>query len=511
MKKTFYIALAFISFLVVMSCEKDFREIGGNVISNNEFSTGKITLEIETTPVDISTVRADNIAIGSLGEYWLGVYKNDDYKKIESSIISQLGITTNPRTQQNSTTDELDSIFVFNDAYLILPYQATLVGRTGTGTPDFRLDSILGTPETPVSIKVYRNGTFLNTLNPNAPEEQNMFLSNKDYTQEELLNDNPNYVHVPNPLDTVLPVRRELSTGSTFFTDVKLTNSIPFIRIKLDKARMKELFWDKFGDPEFSTAAAFNQYFKGVIIKAEGTDGSMIPISFTNRPSIEFYYTETRVEIENGARVVKDTILGSYPFVLGGVSNSQYKMSPVANPPSSNSFNIQGTAGSAARINIFNGNELQDLKNRDIIINDATLTFNIDASRDTTAVPLRLFVYRETSNGDEQIKDAVTEVSTFGGNLRLEDSKPSSYSFKITDYVSDLLSGEIEENSPLILKVFNTPTDLAVDPQTGIVRGINIETYNWNPRGVTILNNEITNGERRAKLTISFTEEKDDN
>ncbi|WP_299626271.1 DUF4270 family protein [uncultured Tenacibaculum sp.] len=514
MKKIFYISAAFVSFLLVMSCEKDFREIGGNVISNNNFTTDQITLEVETTPIDISSVRADNIAIGNLGEYWLGVYNNNDYKRVEASIISQLNITPNPRTEQNSTTDELDSIYVFNDAYLILPYESTQTGRGTNGVPEFRLDSVLGNDQVPVAIKVYRNGTFLNRLNPNDPSEQNSFESDQSYTELELLNDNPNYVHVPNPVDTILPVQRELSTGSTFFDEVKLNNSIPFIRIKLNKARMKELFWDKFGDPEFSTTDAFNQYFKGLIIKAEGTDGAMVPITLnTTRPSVEFYYTETRVEIENGARVVKDTVLSSYPFTLSGVTNSQYKMSAAQSPaPTATSFNIQGTAGSMARINILNGNELQTLRERNILINDATLTFNIDASRDTTKVPLRLFLYRETSNGDEQIKDAITEgAASFGGGLSIVDAKPSSYSFGITDYVSDLISGEIDENSPLILKVFNTPTDLAVDPSTGALRNLNVDTYNWNPRGVTILNNSISNGDKRAKLTISFTEEKEDN
>lgn len=513
MKKIFYIGVAFLSFLLVMSCEKDFREIGGNVINNNEFNTGQITLEVEIEPVDISSVRADNIGLSTADrrgyDYWLGVYKNDDYKKVDASIISQLNITQNPRTSQNSNTDNLDSIFVFNDAYLILPYQSTRTGRASSGAPVFRLDSVLGNSTEPVSIKVYRNGTFLNNLNPNNPTQANSFQSNHDYLESELLNDNPNYVHVPNPADTVLFVNRELSTGSTFLRNVKLENSVPFIRIKLNKARMKELFWDKFKDPEFSSFTAFSQYFRGLIIKAEGANGAMVPLRLTNNSAIQFYYTETRVD-KSG--VVKDTVLGNYPFSLSGITNSKYVTSPVINTPPSNSFNIQGTAGSSARVRILNGNDLQNLKNRNILINDATITFNIDASRDTTSIPRRIFLYRETNNGNVQIKDAISEGDVaFGGRLQLENSKPSFYSFGITDYVSDLVSGQISENSPLILRSFNSPTDIVLDTRTNASRGPNVLPYNWNPRGVTILNNSTSNGSKRARLTISFSEEKRNN
>ncbi|SNR14039.1 DUF4270 family protein [Tenacibaculum jejuense] len=536
MKKIFYASLTFISFILMMSCEKDFREIGGNVISNNEFSTDKITLEVEITPMDISSVRADNITIGALGEYWFGVYNNSDYKSINASFVSQLSVATpNPQTvDRKSAVDEetqarkIDSFFQLDRVILKLPYTATNIRTTADNIPRFRLDSILGDATVKMPLSVVVNETFLNTLDPNNPTETNSFQSDANYAGTEVLNEDLGFEFSPSPNDTMYVITRSVSdvmgnVNGTYRDTIRLnngnTNSAPnpFLAVPLDTDKMRAMFWDKFSGPEFENSVTFNNFFKGIKVETNATAGSLIPFQLsgnTSSAAVEFYYTITRYEIKEGetALSLKDTLARAYTFPLDRVRNSKYSMSPIQNTPPSNSFNIQGTAGSMARINILNGSELQNLRNRNILINDATLTFNIDASRDTTSVPLQMLLFRQTSEGDQQILDAITEgPDLFGGRLQLEDSKPSSYSFGITDYISDLISGEITENSPLGLRVFNTPTDLAIDPNTGTIRNLNIETYNWNPRGVTILNNSATNGEKRAKLTISFTEEKDNN
>jgi hypothetical protein len=510
-KKIVYLSVAIISLLFVISCEKDFREIGGNVISNNQFDTKQITLEVVMTDSIVDAVRADNVAIGSLGEYLLGVYNNPDYERIEASIISQLGVSVNPRTEEvtsNDGDDDVDSIYVFNEAVLEIPYTTTKLDNESDGKPKFRLDSLLGNSTIPMSLQVYRNGTFLNTLDPSAPSQQISYMSNKnDYVEAELLND-PGFTYTPDPTDTLFVFERELSTGAKYNDTTKLANSIPFLTVPLNKSRMKELFWDKFADSEFATQNNFNNYFRGLILKASGTDGSMVPLSLgTNAPRLKFYYTITT--LDNG--VVQDTIVGNYTFNFAGVTNSQYNMTAPQNPlpVDATSVAIQGTAGNMAKINILNGTELQDLRSQNILINDASLVFNIDASRDTTKVPLRLLLFKNTGVGDgEQIVDSYDLPLFYGGFLGDDDEgKPKEYTFRITDYISDLVTGE-SDNVPLVLKVYNSGTDASVinnfvQPQ--------VTNYNWNPRGVTLFDHSMTNGENRAKLIISYSEEKDDN
>ena len=99
-----------------------------------------------------------------------------------------------------------------------------------------------------------------------------------------------------------------------------------------------------------------------------------------------------------------------------------------------------------------------------------------------------------------QIRDKIREPGFFGGFLEIEDNKKDRYTFKITDYISNLLNGNTTYNPELRLKVYN-PTDEPVSTSDTIFR-----QYNWSPKAVTLLNNENTNGVRKAKLKISYTE-----
>ena len=122
---------------------------------------------------------------------------------------------------------------------------------------------------------------------------------------------------------------------------------------------------------------------------------------------------------------------------------------------------------------------------------------------DASVIPSRLYMYRTSSNpssltGLSFIKDAYSE-NTFGGNLELdEDENPEKYTFKITDYISDLISGDDDFSPVLKLKIHNR-TD---DP----VSSIDFFNYNWNPQAVTLFNQDIINEGKRAVLKISYSE-----
>ncbi len=542
MKNIFYVIhILFIS-LFIVSCEKDFRGIGDNLISNNKFNTDQLELDITIEPENLDAVRADNLNISTRNqesiEYWLGIYNSGDYKTIKSAFISQLGlITVNPkntdlRNAQNETEQsrKIDSVYALDEVILKIPYTSTNIRRREDTEPKFRLDSLLGNPDKSVKLNVYQSNIFLNTLNPVAPSEGNVFLSDKDYKDgmETLLNQEENFTFLPNPNDTMYVVTRNISSADgmkirQFKDTIKLNNNQagvprPFLAFSLNTDKMKELFWDKFNSNDFSNQNNLNNYFRGLLLEIEGEEGAMVPIQLAGTSisaSVEFYYTISRYEIkeENTDLTYKDSIKSSYSFPLSGVRNRIYQIPPNQNTAPSGSFIVQGTAGSIAKIKIDNS-KLEEFKDRDIIINDASLVFNIDASRDTTNVPLRLIVYKDDKTGGEHIKDSYTESLFFGGNLEFteaEDSKmPDKYVLRITDYISDIIAGETNDNPPLILKVFNNPTDLSLDTNTRTVN-TNVEPYNWNPRGVTLFDNSPDNAEKKAKLVISFTETKESN
>jgi len=277
---------------------------------------------------------------------------------------------------------------------------------------------------------------------------------------------------------------------------------------------MKRIFWDEFENTSFSSKDDFDEYFKGIKIIASGNNGAMAPFNLatTPTPSVDFYYTKSVLEAGN----VKDTIQSKYTFPLSGIRNSIYKMSPIAMQPPANKFVIQGTAGSSAEIKILDNVKVQELRANNWLINDVSLTFYVDQTINTEAniIPQQLFLYQNKDNETggitpTHISDSYNEPSYFGGNLTLnEDKTPEKYTFRITNYFTNLLAGEDNFTAdPLVLKAYN-PTDFPTTNSTGGVN-TNVKTYNWNPRAVTLLDgSETANGTKRAVLKISYSKEK---
>lgn len=547
------LGVLFLLFVGFVSCEKDFTDIGSGVISNTEFSTGDVFLDVEITQNNITSVRADNIRLGILGEYWLGVYNKPYAKKIAAGFVSQLSLPSGLEISKAPVNDTT-TIYNLDKVILKIPYTSIFTGKQADGKSKFRLDSILGNPSLPTELEVYRNGTFINLLNPEDPSKGNSFSSDFVYQEEELLTE-VGFTFKPSAVDTVFYFNRtdrSAAVNSTLIIQdtLKLSNAsslaAPFLAIPLDLDEMKRLFWDKFEDPDFSSSAEFQTYFKGIIIKAKGEDGALVPINLAAMPSaaIDFFYAKT---VLKDGDVVGNTT-SSYSFPLSNARISTYTMSSASQPVPNENFIIQGTAGTSATVKILGVNlvELESknpldpilkYKNKDVnadgfldlgelgsltdeasqgglLVNDALLTFHVNSSTSNTAdlLPQKLLIYKNMQSVGRSlsthVEDAYTEFASFGGALLIgEDGTPESYNFKITDYISNLLDGATEEFPTLELKVFNQITDV---PLSGAgVLDVNVKTYNWNPRSVLLLNGEsAANGVGKAQLKISYTERK---
>ena len=523
-KITLYILITTFFMGFVISCEEDFTDIGTSIVSNGEFTTKDTVFEIEVTGKNIEKVQADGLAIGGLlGQYLLGVYNNNNYQKIEASIISQLRIPGNlTQVDQEYGTDTVVQTTI-DTVLLRIPYNATLLSSIN-GQADYDLDSIIGDQSQPFILNVYQLTTYLSNLNPTTPSILNKFFSDQDYeVSSEKLNFFEDTEFFPNRADTSQIVERRLSSGELYDKDtIKYINSNPYVSIPLKKALIKELLFDQYDTPNFASQDAFNDYFRGIKIQAEGNNGSLISFSF-NRPSlqplIDIYYTNT-VSYET---IVIDSIRKTHTFSLSGITNSVYKMTP-GQSPSFDNVPIQGTAGTKAQLKIFgddddlNGipDQLEELRTKNWLINDATLTLYIDQNivgSDTLEIPFRLFIFKdkliEGTNQEtpRQIIDYISEgFNEVGGRLELDGSRnPNMYTFKITDYISELFSGNTNDIPMLGVRAFN-PTDLPISAADTIVRD-----YNWNSKAVMLLNNNTLEESRKPKLKISYTLKTEDN
>ena len=503
-------------FTAVISCEKDFTDIGSSIISNTKFSTNSIIVDVEMANSPITKVKSDNLS-AEPGQYLLGVHASNDYEKIEASIVSQLLISTDFQVVDDENVYDSDTIVVttIDTVFLRLPYQATLNDES-TG---YDLDSIIGDQSKAFNLNVFQTNTYLSELNPTDPSKINSYNSNDVFEKTgSELNVTSNFPFIPKATDTAIVIKRWLSDNTlsskdtiTYTSSTSSTIPLPFAVIPLNEDKIKELFLDKYESSDFDSQVAFNDYFRGVILEATGDEGSLVSLNFntTIRPSIEIYYTNSVVT----AGAIIDTIQKNDSFLLSGIRTSTYKMEEKVYPVNEEVI-LQGAAGSEATINIFgadnDGNGLADkieeLRDQNLLINDASLTVYINQSVDTTATPYQLFLYKsdeETNPVYSQIKDVYTEGTTaFGGLLeRDSEGKQEKYTFKITDYISDILSGETDYSPSLRLKVINA-TDLQAVTDTVF------SNFSWNPKAVTLFNQSAIDEDKKMELKISYSEEK---
>ncbi|WP_026776385.1 DUF4270 family protein [Polaribacter sp. Hel_I_88] len=517
-RRSVYISVFVCLSVAIVSCEKDFTDIGSNVISNVKFDTNVDSVYVTAENSPLVRIQSDNIGLitqpqpTDLNQYLLGVYASPDYEKLEASIVSQLAISPGLQVVDDADiTDTTDVVSVVDTVFLKLPYQVSL---DADGTK-FEIDSVIGDKTKPFNLNVYRTNTFISQLNLADPTKTNKFFSDADFEKlGDPLNDQLNFPFTPNENDTILVVNRKLFDGSIYKNDtVRYTASatstipVPFARIPLNKETFKNLFLDKYGEAEFSSPAAFNDYFRGVILEASGNEGSLISFNFINpnadlNPSIEVYYTNT--VLNKGTTDTLKTVRKNNSFPLSGFRINTYKMEEKVYTDN-NTIKIQGTAGSEGNITLFDQNKIDELKAKNWLINDATLTFYVNKNADSENLPERLYLYKSNQVGSStvftQIKDAYSEIAS-GGILGFLDADGESYSFKLTDYLSDILSGEITYDSTLKLKAFN-PSDLPNSTSDESFRN-----YSWNPKAVTIFNNTLANGDKRPILKISYSEKK---
>ena len=507
------IALFSVLFLSMLSCETDIENLGTNIVENGIFDSQKYDSELTAYNQNILKRRAKG-----LGQYLLGVYKNEDFGKLEASIVTQLA----PSGAIDFGTDpSIDAVI------LSIPYQATNLAETG-GVPEYELDSVFGNQEVEFNLNVHELTTYLNTLDPLDPSNELDYFTDQVYAY----NPTPLYsgLFSPNANDTVLYVDRpevilDFNTMQQDRDTIKNINAAPSIKLTLDETFFANNFLPN--APILESTPTFVEFFNGLYIEATASadpKASIMSLNLSTESNITIYYTNTIVVDEtigdidlNGDGSITTTAdvrtKQSVTFVFSGITTNTYTRDyttltnaiSVINSPNTldgdERLYLQGASGSFALIDLFTSNDIEDLRNNNWLINEASLTFYVDQDSNTSIVPEQLFVYNYEEN--EQMTDMFTEGPfEFGGVLeRDEDDKPLKYTINITDYISNILkSTDPIEPSQLAVKVFNvsdTPTAL---------RDVEIKDFSWTPKGVVIHGNQSLDVDKRIKLEITYTE-----
>ena len=518
-----YVGLLALILLSIVACEKDFEDIGVGLVDNNQFSTADAIFEIIAYNLNVESSRVDGIP-----QRIIGIYNDDNFGLIKASYISQLGLPVSPDFGDNVSIDAV---------ILDIPFYATNLGKQTVKNPEnddvndslqvpnFKLDSIIGNQNFEYNFSVHELGTFLNTLDPQDPAKTKKYYSYEEYNEKTLLYSGS---FTPEKNDTVLYVNRRFLDSDPNTTDdtdtIKKADLAPTIKIPLDTTFFRNKFIDQQDSGVFDSFNNFIEYFRGIIIKADDTDGSLMTLAMTDA-TITIYYTNTILTDETDTDLngdgdtddievpVRTKQTKAYP--LGGTKTSEYirdySVSQVninerfLNPDIINGEDklyIQGAAGSISVLELFRGVNLDSIRDQNWLINEANITFHVDNDVVQETVPEALYLYKFDDN--TQILDAFTEVQSIGiGGIleRDEDNKPIKYKFSITDYISEVLKHDGLSNiGRLGVKVYHS-SDLPTTLSDTLMKD-----FSWISKGVVLKGNKRDMTDMsRLKLEIFYT------
>ncbi|MEZ4853236.1 DUF4270 domain-containing protein [Flavobacterium sp.] len=584
MKKILF--LTFVVAAIVLSCDDDYNEIGTNVVGNTHYDFSRYLVDnIKTYSHATNEVQSNNLPVLSFG-----IMDNGFFGTTKASFVSQVELVNEDPTI--GYFPEVDSVYIY------IPYYSSLKGTLESGERKYELDSVYNydaNNPAKFTLQLFENKYFLNDFDP----EDNFQTSQKYYNnQESLISDAAGTDLINNSSNTAQNSEfyfnnKEIyiykTNGNGEYVDnsgTVLTDQFdpsvrvikerfePGIWLDVDTNFFKEKILDEWTNGTLTNNSIFKSAFKGLYFKVtENTPnvGSLamlnltqaqIKIIFKAAATNDVTATKTRRELQlrmgyNSATSIK---CNNINFLTYSNNNDYLNELNMSNPNTGDEkLYLKGGQGSVAYIDLFgsedvkslnedgelvsgsNGvpDELDEIRARKWLINDAILTFYIDQdAMSSTTEPYRIYVYNATNN--TVLADYVADNSTasnskfskygFGGIIYKEtnangNKRGVQYSIRLTEHIKNLLKtdrnndgkvdDELNENIRIGVCVtediatssnayLKNPFTIANDEASTEIKYVPVANI-MNPLG-TVLYGSNTTDEKRVKFEIFYTE-----
>ena len=338
----------------------------------------------------------------------------------------------------------------------------------------YEIDSVFGNRNAEFDLKVYELTYYLSSLDPtNNFESSKEYFSDDDFYEKgyfgKTLHDDRvslNFEEVP-----VLYNEDNPTTDPDELTQVNYFET-PRVRVPLDTQFFQRTIMNLEGSENIVNQANFNNFFKGLIVRAENfSDDLYMMLDILNaRIVLEYNYNSYNT---NGTDDVSDDTIDikkkSNIIPLGGVTINLYDHSnfdqKILTEINSSSENIPSEKiylnGSKliSKLKLFSNDnsissQLSSFMSKDVLINEANIVLHLDDKINSSSykfLPKRLYIYSydngdpiEDYNKDFSIDFSPTAVNTdkfrFGGLLQYDSNNvPTSYKFNITNHVSNII------------------------------------------------------------------------
>lgn len=441
-----------VSIGLFVSCDKDYNEIGEGLIGENHFNFDKDSLStVQSVSKATGPIASNNLDFNSLG-----ILDSKVFGQTTANFATQVQLASVAPVIDATLAQAVESVTL----YIPYPTKSTVITNTD-GSHVYELDSIYGNKASKIKLSIYENKYLLGNINTEFgaplidPSYPQLYYTN----QNTLFNEKKGTLLYQNNAFVFSEKEFADPVAATTTTAASTTYVAPGMRVVLDKEFFQKLLFDKSSqDYNLTTNAEFERYFKGLYFNVEKVDaeGVLNRMNF-KRGTILIKYKEKALATDPAVSVDKSITLNLTGNTVN-LLNNEPSTSGVGSysSQSSDRLYLRGGEGSVALIDLFNPavdvvsyirstktidetksngipDELDYIKDKGWLINQASLTFYVDQALMTGAVePTRIFLY--DVNNQQILSGGVIEKDAAGRGVK--------YKVLITDYIRSIIKND---------------------------------------------------------------------
>ncbi|MBF7093360.1 DUF4270 domain-containing protein [Flavobacterium sp. ALJ2] len=433
------------SVVFLYSCDKDFNVIGDDLIGDNHFDLATYSSDILAYNQQITSIQSNNLTSNHLG-----IYVNPAFGTTVANFATQVTLAApNPTIGESPTIQSVE---------LEIPYYSH-IDKVENGKNIYILDSIYGPVDGKMNLSIYESGYYM----PNLDPDDNFVSSKLFFTDDNSLFDiakvGARLNNGPDEENINFRFSPEEITEKTKDDAGKetVTKRAPAMKLKLSGPTFQKMLNSS---TKLATNDVFKEYFRGLYFKVESNGGAsrMATMDFKKGKITIKYRAKTEITTD------ADETMEDKTLVLNLSDNTVNLLQETNLNPSYNTaittpkatgdekLYLKGGEGSMAILELFKPGELEEIRSKGWLINEANLIFNIDSdAMKNSPEPNRIYLYDFNNNRPivDYYNDGTSSATTdakkikqvFSGILNVDPvtKKGSTYKIRITNHVRNLI------------------------------------------------------------------------
>lgn len=411
----------------------------------------------------------------------------------------------------------------------------------------FALDSIYGSVAVgdQFNLTVTESTYFLGDLDPST----DFLEASEYYSNQNFISENSGVELFSGPVtlsnqEYVFYEEDDEDTEDEDESEVISERLAPGIRVALNNEFFQQKVIDQEGSTILLNQSNFSEFFRGLHLSLDNSDMAMLLDISQATITITYEFTDrvtTDEEDENGDSIVEEqqtertytlNLLQTSTNAVNILTNATYGtevLNALDNNTNAQKIYLKGGAGTFAQVKLFGEEDdtantvIEQIRANNWVINEANLEFYVDTDNVNNynspfrIDPPRLYLYNAETN--EALYYSFFENSTadtpllsfleYDGNLDDEDADAVKYTFRITQYLNDIIERD-STNAMLNLAITSDIRNTAVQE---VLHAGDDELelpimHTINPFGTILWGSNVDqeNVDKKLKLRLYYTE-----